>query len=71
MKYAFLISSRDTAPQWIDHDLSTSGEAIAISDSYVTSGVAFMGKDPNSGADIYTRIPPEAINTIKVYYPVD
>ena len=66
-KYAFLISPRDTAPVWIDHDLSTSGEILPIIDDYETNGVVI--EPPATGKQIYTKIPAEAINTIKVYFP--
>jgi len=68
-KYAFLIEVMDNASFWVDHDLSTSGEAVTISDSYETSGVINITEDPNTNKTIYHKYPANAINAINIYYP--
>lgn len=69
MKYAFLIDVRDNQSFWIDQELSTSGEAVTIADSYATSGAFEITEEVGTGRTIYNRYPVEAINSIKIYYP--
>ena len=68
-KYAFLIEPQNNPPFWVDHNLGTSGEAITVADSYVTSGVFQITEDPNTKLPIYHRYPATAINAINIYYP--
>ena len=68
-KYAFLIEVQDNPPFWVDHDLSTSGQAVDIADTYSTSGVVNITQDPNTKATIYHKYPATAINAINIYYP--
>ena len=69
-KYAFLIDVQDNISFWVDHDLSTSGEAITIADSYATSGAFYITEEGSTSRTIYHRYPAEAINSINIYYPL-
>jgi hypothetical protein len=70
MKYAFLIDPRDNQSFWVDHDLSTSGEAVTIADSYVTSGAFNITEEVGTNRTIYHRYPASSINSVNIYYPI-
>ena len=69
-KYAFLIKTIDNPSFWVDHDLTTSGDVITISDSYATSGVVDITNEVGTNRVIYNRYPSTAITAIEVYYPL-
>lgn len=65
-----LIDVRDNPSFWIDHDVATSGEAVAIADTYATSGVVNIIKETNTDRTIYQRTPASSINLIDIYFPL-